>query len=53
MHRWLENFAYRVQLEWWLFGLAALAALLFAFVTVSSLVTKAALANPLKSLKTE
>jgi ABC-type antimicrobial peptide transport system permease subunit len=53
MHRWLENFAYRVQLEWWLFGLAALAALLFAFVTVSSLATKAALANPLKSLKTE
>jgi ABC-type antimicrobial peptide transport system permease subunit len=53
MHRWLENFAYRVQLEWWLFGLAALAALLVAFVMVSSLATKAALANPLKSLKTE
>jgi ABC-type antimicrobial peptide transport system permease subunit len=53
MHRWLENFAYRVQLEWWLFVLAALAALLVAFVTVSSLATRAALANPLKSLKTE
>jgi ABC-type antimicrobial peptide transport system permease subunit len=53
MHRWLENFAYRVELEWWLFGLAALAALLVAFVTVSSLATRAALANPVKSLKTE
>lgn len=53
MHRWLENFAYRVQLEWWLFALAALSVLLVAFVTVSSLAIKAAIDNPLKSLKME
>jgi ABC-type antimicrobial peptide transport system permease subunit len=53
MQRWLENYAYLVQPEWWLFALAALASLLVAFLTVSSLVAKAALANPLKILKTE
>jgi putative ABC transport system permease protein len=53
MHRWLEDFAYRIALEWWVFGLAGLAALLIAFLTVSLQSVKAALTNPVKSLRSE
>jgi putative ABC transport system permease protein len=53
MHQWLNDFAYRIDLEWWVFALAATAALLIAFLTVSYQSVKAALANPVESLRSE
>lgn len=53
MNRWLENFAYRIGISWWIFALAAGLALLIAFLTVSFQSVKAALANPVKSLRSE
>jgi putative ABC transport system permease protein len=53
MHSWLSDFAYRITIEWWIFALAALLALLIALVTVSFQAIKAAIANPVKSLRTE
>ncbi len=53
MHNWLQDFAYRSNIEWWIFLLAAFVALAIAFVTVSFQAIKAAIANPVKSLRTE
>ena len=53
MNKWLEDFAYRIHIEWWVFPLAGIAALLVALLTVSFQAIKAALANPVKSLRTE
>jgi putative ABC transport system permease protein len=53
MHKWLEDFAYRVNLQWWVFAAAGSIALLIALVTVSVQAIKAALANPVNSLRTE
>lgn len=53
MNKWLQGFAYRVDLSWWVFVLAAGIALIIAMVTVSLQAVKAALANPVKSLRTE
>jgi putative ABC transport system permease protein len=53
MNRWLQDFAYRVTISWWVFALAGLAALLIAIITVSFQAIKAAIANPVKSLRTE
>jgi putative ABC transport system permease protein len=53
MHGWLQNFAYRITIQWWAFALAGGLALLIAFVTVSYQAVKAALANPVKSLRSE
>ena len=53
MHAWLKDFAYRTQINWWVFVLAGLAAILVAIVTVSFQAIKAAIANPVKSLRTE
>jgi ABC-type antimicrobial peptide transport system permease subunit len=53
MSRWLAQFAYRVGMEWWIFALAGIAALLIAVVTVSWQSIRAALMNPVKSLKAE
>jgi putative ABC transport system permease protein len=50
MRRWLDNFAFRIDLSWTVFALAALAALLIAVGTVSLLSVKAALMNPTQSL---
>ncbi len=51
MDRWLKDFAYRTSIQWWIFVLAGAAALLIAFVTVGLQSVRAALANPVKSLK--
>jgi putative ABC transport system permease protein len=51
--QWLQGFVYRVPLSWWMFAAAAVAALIIALVTISFQAVKAALANPVKSLKTE
>jgi len=53
MNRWLRIFAYRVPLSWWMFALAGILAVVIALLTVSSQAIKAALMNPVKSLKTE
>ena len=53
MQKWLESFAYRISVHWWLFAMAAMIAVLIALITVSVQAIKAALANPVKSLRTE
>ena len=53
MRKWLEGFAYRIELGWWVFGVAGATALLIALVTVSVQAVKAARANPVKNLRTE
>ncbi len=53
MHQWLQDFAYRIQISWWIFALAGVAALLIALITVSFQAIKASLANPVKALRTE
>jgi putative ABC transport system permease protein len=53
MHEWLQSFAYQTQITWWIFGVAGLVALLIALVTVSSQAIKAAMGNPVESLRSE
>ena len=53
VNKWLEDFAYRVTLSWWVFAAAALLALLIALITVSVQAVRAAAANPVKSLRTD
>ncbi|GAB3704485.1 ABC transporter permease [Spirosoma flavus] len=53
MNQWLQDFAYRVNLDWWVFALAGLLAVIIALATVSFQSMKAALANPVKSLRSE
>ncbi len=53
MHNWLQEFPYRVNIEWWVFVLAGVLSILIALLTVSYESIKASLANPVKSLRTE
>ncbi|KAA0989608.1 ABC transporter permease [Dyadobacter aurulentus] len=53
MKSWLEKYAYRIDIEWWFFVVAGIAALIIALVTVSFQAIKAALMNPVKSLKSD
>ena len=53
MSKWLEDFAYRVNISWWIFVVAGGLALMIAMLTVSLQAIKAAIANPIKSLRTE
>jgi putative ABC transport system permease protein len=53
MNKWLQDFAYRVTISWWVFVAAGIGALFIALITVSFQAIKAALANPVKSLRTE
>jgi putative ABC transport system permease protein len=53
MNRWLQDFAYRISISWWTFALAAFFAIAVTLVTVGFQTIKAALMNPIKSLKTE
>lgn len=53
MHGWLLNYAYHTSMSWWIFALAALGSLLITILTVSFQAIKAALANPVKSLRSE
>jgi ABC-type lipoprotein release transport system permease subunit len=52
-HKWLENFAYRTTISWWLYGLSGLAMLGIALLTLSIQTVRAANVNPVKSLRTE
>lgn len=53
MNRWLENFAYKITIGWEVFAVAGTSAVLIAFITISFEAIKAAMANPVKSLRTE
>jgi putative ABC transport system permease protein len=53
LNQWLQNFTYRTELSWWIFPLAGLVTLLIALVTVGVQTVRAALANPVKSLRSE
>jgi putative ABC transport system permease protein len=53
MHKWLQSFAYRQNIQWWVLAAAGLGALAIAFVTISTQSFKAAVANPAESLKAE
>jgi len=53
MFKWLQGFAYRITVHWWMFVAAALVAIMTALITVSFQAIKAAIANPINSLRTE
>jgi len=53
MNNWLQNYQYRITISWWIFLIAAIVAILIALLTVSFQAIKAAVANPVKSLRTE
>ena len=53
MHKWLEDFAYRTAISWWIFGLSGIAMIIIALLTLGIQTIKSAIANPVKSLRTE
>jgi putative ABC transport system permease protein len=53
LHQWLQDFAYRIEIEWWVFAIGALVAVSIAFVTVGYQSIKAGLMNPVDSLRSE
>jgi putative ABC transport system permease protein len=53
MNKWLEDFAYRINISWWMFAIVGATALIIAFAAVSFQSIKAAMANPVKSLRAE
>ena len=53
MHKWMDNFAYKAALGWWIFAGAGLAAMLIAFATIAYQAIRAAMANPVASLRSE
>lgn len=53
MNKWLQTFVYRINISWWMFAIAAFLVLFIALITVSFQAIKAAIANPVKSLRTE
>ena len=53
MDKWLQDYVYRISISWWVFLVGGISAVIIALITVSSQAIKAALANPVKSLRTE
>ncbi len=53
MHKWLQTFEYKINIGWWVFAVAAIAATMVALFTISFQAIRAAVANPVKSLRTE
>jgi len=53
MNKWLQDYAYRIDIQWWVFVVSGAGAILIAFATVSFQSIKAAIANPVKSLRSE
>lgn len=53
MNKWLQDFAYRIDLSWWIFALTGITALIIALITLSFQAIKAAISNPVESIRTE
>jgi ABC-type antimicrobial peptide transport system permease subunit len=53
MHSWLQSYTYRISIQWWVFALAGILSVIIAILTVSYQAIKAAIANPVKSLRSE
>jgi putative ABC transport system permease protein len=53
MNNWLQGFAYRISVDWWVFAFTAIAAICIALSTIISQAIRAAIANPVNSLNTE
>lgn len=53
MQKWLEHFAYRIEVQWWVFVVTAIVAFAIAFITIGVQAVRAALSNPVKNLRTE
>jgi putative ABC transport system permease protein len=53
MNQWLQDFAYRIVINWWVFGMAAIVVLLIAVLTVSTQAIRAALSNPVRAIRSE
>jgi len=53
MNKWLEDFAYKIDIQWWMFAAAGLGAIVIALLTVGLQAVKAAMANPVESLRNE
>ena len=53
MHGWLQDFVYRISISWWILLLGGIIAVIIAMITIGFQAVKAALANPVKSLRTE
>jgi putative ABC transport system permease protein len=53
MNKWLQNFAYKTHVSWWVFAVAGIVAVIIALITVSFQAIKAAIANPVESLRSE
>jgi putative ABC transport system permease protein len=53
MNKWLQDFAYRISIGWWVFFAAGALAIIIAFMTIGFQAVKAGVANPVKSLRTE
>jgi ABC-type antimicrobial peptide transport system permease subunit len=53
MHGWLQDYVYRINISWWIFFAGGIAAIVIALATVSFQAIRAAIANPVKSLRTE
>jgi putative ABC transport system permease protein len=53
MHSWLKNYQYRITINWWVFAIAGISAIIIAVVTISFQSIKAAMSNPVKSLRSE
>ena len=53
MHQWLQDYAYRINISWWLFAAGGVVSIIIALITVSFQAIRAAIANPVKSLRTE
>jgi ABC-type antimicrobial peptide transport system permease subunit len=53
MYKWLQGYEYRISIQWWVFVMAGLLSIVIALVTVSFQAIKAAVSNPVKSLRSE
>jgi putative ABC transport system permease protein len=53
MNKWLQDFAYHIRIGWWIFAAAGLASILIAFMTISFQAIRAAVSNPVESLRSE
>ncbi|MDP4212324.1 MAG: hypothetical protein Q8926_06830 [Bacteroidota bacterium] len=53
MHNWLQNYAYHIEISWWIFLIAGLMAILNALITIGFQAVRAAIANPIEALRTD